>query len=878
MPQQWLHFIKSGMTSGEYMFNMTWFLIFTLVFGVVAYKRASLNTAVTVLAITLAIGTIFGGVGLLAWLLFAVVAVPLAYTPFRVSAISTRLLAFYKSVTPELSDTEQEAIDAGTVWWDGDLFTGKPDWQKLHAIARPRLTPDEQAFLDGPCEEVCAMVNEWEINHVDADLPDEIWAFLKKHKFFAMIIEKQYGGLAYSAYAQSRVLQKLAGVSAVLSSTVGVPNSLGPGELLQHYGTKEQQDYYLPRLASGQELPCFALTGPEAGSDAGSIPDVGIVCRGEFEGEEVLGMSLTFSKRYITLAPVATVVGLAFKLEDPDGLLGDKKHLGITCALIPADTKGLEIGRRHFPLNVPFHNGPVKGSSLFVPLSYIIGGEKMAGNGWRMLMECLSVGRCITLPSSAAGGAKQLALGTGAYSRIRRQFRLPIGQMEGVEEMLARIGGNAYLMDAVTSFSTAGVDLGQKPSVISAICKYHLTERMRQIINDSMDIHGGKGICLGPNNYLGRAYQGVPISITVEGANILTRNMMIFGQGAMRCHPYVLKELYAAQIEDKDEQLNTFDKEVFGHIGFAVSNTVRSLWFSLSRNFFSSTPFKDETSTYYKSLQGYSSNLAILTDVSMGVLGGSLKRRERLSARLGDVLSHLYLASATLKRYDEQGRIKEDLPFLDWAMQDCLHNIDVAIDDFIRNFPSLPVALLLRVIVQPYGKVNDKASDETEHKIAHILQKPGSARDRLGHGQYLARVEGSLFGDLEQTMENMVKVEPIFEKICTALKKKLPMTQLDQLAKQALEANIITADEAQLLTITEAGRLRTINVDDFDPQELLASTSKKVKRPARKRVVKRSPKTSTQGANKVAADSAKETKSDVKDNKKGSSKSDTTTA
>jgi acyl-CoA dehydrogenase len=809
------------------------------VFGVLAYKRYPLMTSVAILSGTMVVATLFGSVGLLGWILFALVAVPIAYKPFRISFLSTRLLAFYQSVTPEMSDTEQEAIDAGTVWWDGDLFSGKPDWQKLHGIARPQLTADEQAFLDGPCNEVCAMVNEWQINHVDADLPDEIWAFLKEHKFFAMIIEKRYGGLEYSAYAQSRVLQKLAGVSAVLSSTVGVPNSLGPGELLQHYGTKEQQDYYLPRLAAGDEIPCFALTSPEAGSDAGAIPDIGIVCKGEFEGKEVLGMSLTFSKRYITLAPVATVVGLAFKLEDPDGLLGDTKELGITCALIPRDTKGLEIGRRHFPLNVPFHNGPINGTNMFVPLSYIIGGEAMAGKGWRMLMECLSVGRCITLPSSAAGGAKQLALSTGAYSRIRRQFRLPIGQMEGVEEMLARIGGNAYLMDAVTSFSTTGVDLGQKPSVISAICKYHLTERMRQIVNDSMDVHGGKGICLGPNNYLGRSYQGVPISITVEGANILTRNMMIFGQGAMRCHPYVLKELYAAKIEDKKEQLDTFDEAVFGHIGFAVSNTVSSLWFSLSRNWFSKTPFKDETSTYYKSLQGYSSNLAILTDVSMGVLGGSLKRRERLSARLGDILSHLYLASATLKRYDEQGRIKEDLPFLHWAMQDCLAKIDIAIDDFIRNFPSLPTAAFLRLIVQPYGIVNDKPSDKIEHQIAHILQKPGSARDRLGDGQYLSRVEGSLFGDLEQTLENIVKAEPIFDKICASLGKKLQMTQLDQLAEQALAANIINKEEAELLIETEAGRLRTINVDDFDSNELVAANSKKVKKPARKKAAKK---------------------------------------
>ena len=493
-----------------------WILIVLGVYGVTAYKQTSSQTTLVAIGAAMFVGTATGGIGVVAWVIFALIVLPLAYTPYRKKFITTKLLAFYKSVMPEMSTTEQEAIDAGTVWWDGDLFSGRPDWQKFHAIAQPRLSADEQAFLDGPCEVVSNMADEWQINHVDADLSDEIWQYLKDNKFFAMIIKKEYGGLEYSAYAQSRVLQKLAGVSAVLSSTVGVPNSLGPGELLQHYGTKEQQDYYLPRLAVGDEIPCFALTGPEAGSDAGSIPDFGIVCKGKFEGKEVLGMRLTFSKRYITLAPVATVIGLAFKLQDPDALLGDTEDLGITCALIPRDTKGLDCGRRHFPLNIPFHNGPVRGKDIFVPLSYIIGGQNMAGKGWRMLMECLSVGRCITLPSSAAGGAKSLALATGAYSRIRRQFRMPIGQMEGVEEMLGRIGGNAYLMDAVTSLSTAGVDLGQKPSVISAICKYHLTERMRQVVNDSMDVHGGKGICLGPNNYLGRAYQGVPISITVK--------------------------------------------------------------------------------------------------------------------------------------------------------------------------------------------------------------------------------------------------------------------------------------------------------------------------------------------------------------------------
>ncbi len=540
-------------------------------------------------------------------------------------------------------------------------------------------------------------------------------------------------------------------------------------------------------------------------------------------------MRLTFDKRYITLAPVATVIGLAFKLQDPDGLLGDKDDLGITCALIPRDTKGLDIGRRHFPLNTPFQNGPIRGEDIFVPLDYIIGGQKMAGQGWRMLVECLSVGRCITLPSTAAGGAKTCALATGAYARIRRQFRLPVGKMEGVEEMLARIGGNAYLMDAVTRFSTVGVDLGEKPSVVSAICKYHLTEKMRQVINDAMDVHGGKGIMLGPNNYLGRAYEGAPISITVEGANILTRNMMIFGQGAMRCHPYVLKEIEAAAKEDRQEQLDDFDKAVFGHIGFAMSNKVRSLWFAFTSNYFSSAPFSDDTARYYKLLKGYSANLAFMTDVSMGVLGGDLKRKERLSARLGDILSGIYMASATLKRYDEEGRLQEDAPLMHWALQTTLFDIETAIIEFLDNFPSRPVALGLKAVIIPFGRRCERPSDRMEHKIANILQQPSAARSRLGDGQYLSREEGSLFGDLEQTLENVLKCEPVFERICKEKGQKLPFTRLDKLADEALSDGIINDEEAALMRETEAGRLRTINVDDFDHKELIAATAKEQK-------------------------------------------------
>ena len=799
-----------------------WIIATLLVLGALIYHRCSLRVFSLGIVVMLGIATgleVFGSLTLtVLWAIAAVLLVPLNLGFLRKSLLTKPILTTFRKIMPEMSQTEKDAIDAGTVWWDGEIFRGAPNWKKLHNIAAPRLSVEEQAFLDGPCEEVCAMFNDWQATHEDADMPEEVWKFLREHKFFAMIIKKEYGGLEFSAYAQSRVLQKLSGVSTVLSSTVGVPNSLGPGELLQHYGTQEQKDHYLPRLATGEEIPCFALTSPEAGSDAGAIPDTGIVCKGEFNGEEIIGIKLNFNKRYITLAPIATVVGLAFKMYDPEGLIGDQKELGITAALLPRDTPGMEIGRRHFPLNVPFHNGPIRGTDVFIPLDYIIGGQTMAGKGWRMLVECLSVGRAITLPSTSAGGAKTLALVTGAYSRIRRQFKLPIGKMEGVEEALARIGGNAYLMDSVTKMSTTGIDLGEKPSVISAIVKYHMTEKVRTSLNDSMDIHGGKGICLGPNNYLGRGYQGTPVAITVEGANILTRNMMIYGQGAIRCHPFVLEEMEAAHLSDKQESLRRFDKAVFGHIGFVASNFVRSLSYGLGGSVFTSTPVNDSTAVYYKQMTRFSSNLALMSDVAMGVLGGSLKRKERVSARLGDMLSYLYLGSAVLKRFEDEGRQAEDLPFVHWAMQDSLYKLQESQIALLENFGG--VGRLLRAVMYPFGRIVKAPSDKLDHQVARLLMTPNAARERLGAGQFLAPT--GLHGQVEQVLRDIIAVEPLYDRICKAANQRFSFTQLDALAQRGLELGVINADEAALLERAEQGRLQVINVDDFDHAELLA--------------------------------------------------------
>ena len=801
---------------------LTWALIAIALCGFMAYSRASLASFTVSFTILMVVGTFFQVISFFSWILFAVIAIPLNVADIRKQYITKPLLTIFKGIMPEMSNTEQEAIDAGTTWFEAELFRGTPDWKKLHNYPKPRLSPEEQSFLDGPVEVVCRMTDDWQTTHELADLSPEVWQYLKDNKFFAMIIKKQYGGLEFCAYAQSRVLQKLSSVSTVLSSTVGVPNSLGPGELLQHYGTKEQQDHYLPRLVKGDEIPCFALTSPEAGSDAGAIPDFGIICRGEFNGEEVLGMRLTWNKRYITLAPIATVLGLAFKLQDPDHLLGEQEDLGITCALIPTDIDGVITGRRHFPLNVPFQNGPTQGDGVFVPLDFIIGGPEMAGQGWRMLVECLSVGRAITLPSNSAGGIKSLALATGAYSRIRRQFKISIGKMEGVEEALARIGGNAYLMDAVTTMSTGAIDLGEKPSVISAISKYHLTEKMRNCVADAMDIHGGKGVCMGPGNYIARGYQGAPVAITVEGANILTRSMIIYGQGAIRCHPYVLAELSAASNKDEQQALNDFDHALFGHIGFAISNICRSVWFSFTGSYALSAPYNDETRRYYQLMTRFSSNLAMLSDIAMLTLGGDLKRRERISARLGDILSFLYLASATLKRYNDEGRQSADLPFVQWALEDSLYNIQQAISELISNFPNKIVAKMLTAIILPLGCNLKKPSDATDHKVAKLMQYHNESRTRLGQGQYLTREPENVLGQLEQTLEDIITCEPIFDKVCRELGEKLPFYNLDIVAEKGLSANIISQEEADLLIATEIKRKITINVDDFDSDYLKA--------------------------------------------------------
>src|SRR5712671_3420145 len=730
-------------------------LLFIAAVLFLAYRRLSLLTFTVTFTVLLFAYTLLGApagiwkgfLGLLLaglWLLNV--------RTLRKALLTRPFMKTYLKLLPAMSQTEKEALEAGTVWWDGELFTGAPHWPKLLAAKPPRLSGPEQAFLDGPCEELCRMLDDWNITHERADLPPQVWEYLKSRGFFAMIIPKKYGGLEFSAYAHSCVLAKIASRSATVSSTVAVPNSLGPAELLNHYGTEEQKNYYLPRLARGEEVPCFALTGPRAGSDAGSIPDTGMVCRGLWQGREIVGLKLNFSKRYITLAPVATVVGLAFRMFDPERLLGGKTDIGITCALIPRNTPGVTIGRRHFPLNVPFQNGPILGKDVFVPIDSIIGGFQMAGQGWRMLVEQLSVGRCISLPSSATGGAQAAVYASAAYARIRRQFNLPIGRFEGIEQVLARMAARTYIIDAARSVTAGAIDGGEKPSVPSAMLKYHATEIGRMIANDAMDVHGGKGIMLGPNNYLGRGYQVVPVAITVEGANILTRSLIIFGQGAVRCHPFVLREMNAARNPDREAGIAEFDRALMGHIGFAISNAARSLVLGLTLARFTKVPQGGPTTRYFQHVNRYSASFALAADIAMLALGGYLKKKETLSARLGDVLSAMYLASMVLKHHDNQGREAADLPLVEWACRSLLYQAQEQLHLFLRNFPNRPLAAFMRLLIFPRGLTYFPPSDRLGRDIADLIMNPSAARERLTQHIYKTWGANNPLGLLQEAL------------------------------------------------------------------------------------------------------------------------------
>ena len=841
-----------------FLVSLFWLLLFVGGGIYLAYQRVDLRTSTIATGIALLAYWVFGD-GHFLWklvltLLFGLMVVP-NLLEVRREKITKPLLAIYRKMLPSMSDTEREALEAGNVWWDGELFSGMPEWDKLMSYPAPKLSDEEQAFFDGPCEELCRMLDDWAICHEHADMPKEVWDYIIEKKFFAMIIPKQYGGLEFSAYANAAVISKLASRSATASSTVGVPNSLGPAELLLHYGTEEQKDRYLPGLAAGTEIPCFALTSPQAGSDAASLIDSGVVCKGTWKGKTITGIRLNWDKRYITLAPVATVLGLAFKLYDPDHLIGEQSEYGITAALIPTDTPGVNVGRRHYPLSVAFQNGPTSGKDVFVPLDYIIGGPDMAGKGWKMLVELLSVGRAITLPATASGGGQAASYATGAYAVIRKQFNTSIANFEGVGEAIARIAGNTYTMNAAVAVTAGAIDQGEKPAVPSAILKYHCTELGRKTANDAMDVHGGKGVMMGPGNYLGRGYMATPIAITVEGANILTRSLIIYGQGAIRCHPFVLRELHAAADEDQDRGLIEFDDALFGHIGYAISNMARSFFLALTHGKFSRVPLNTPTRRYYQNINRYSAGFALASDFAMLTLGGELKKRELLSARLGDVLSSMYLASTVLKHFENQGRRATDLPLVEWSVRTLMYQAQESLHSFLLNFPNRPVAALLRFFIFPRGRTYSSPSDEIAARVVELATTPGEARDRLSSLAYTTLEPGNPLGLLQEALEMTKKHVP--------LERRLRQAQKEGLIKSDyLGLQIDEAEKAQVISKAEARGLREYHdkvtallaVDDFTTDELArvpvaaepAGTGKPAakkaaskKKPAVKRVAKK---------------------------------------
>lgn len=797
-------------------------LLALILFSVLAYFRTRLwiCSLVALLWVGLAVFTGSGANGL-GWLILLIMVALLAVLnlpDLRQMVLTRPLFALFKRMLPPLSDTEREALESGTVGWDGELFSGNPDWQKLLEQPKPALTEAEQAFLDGPVEELCRMLDDWQIIEHDRDLSPEVWQFLKTQRFFGMIIPPEYGGLGFSALAHSAVVLKLSSRSITAAVTAMVPNSLGPAELLLHYGTKEQKDYYLPRLARGEEIPCFALTGPEAGSDAAAMPDQGIICRDIFQGEEMVGIRLNWEKRYITLGPIATLLGLAFKLYDPEHLLGQQEELGITLALIPTTTPGIIIGSRHVPLDIPFQNGPNWGKDVFIPLDWIIGGREGAGQGWRMLMESLGVGRSISLPALSTGAGKLACRATGAYARIRRQFRIPIGQMEGVEEALARMAGFTCQMEAARTLTCAAVDRGEKPAVLSAIVKYHLTERMRLVINHAMDVAGGSGICLGPRNYLGRLYQAAPIGITVEGANILTRTLIIFGQGAIRSHPYMLKEMQAVANPARKLGLLEFDQAFFAHVGFTLSTAARALWLGLTGGRLLTVP----AGPWKRQLQcasRLSAAFVLTADASMLLLGGELKRREKLSGRLADILSNLYLVSAVVKQHADQGAPQAMRPLMEWACAESFRACEGAFEGFFRNFPNRPVAWLLRLLTFPLGIGRQAPSDRLGSQVARLVLEPSEVRDILTAGIFAPKDLTEPLGLLDDALVKVVAAEAVEQQLRQAMKSgALAVEDGGPVLAAAVRAGVISAAEAEVVRAAEAARNQVIQVDDF-PQK-----------------------------------------------------------
>lgn len=741
--------------------------------------------------------------------------------PIRRTLISVPIMKLMDALNflPTISETERTAIDAGTVWVDGELFSGKPDFKRILDEPYPDLTKDEQAFLDHQVEELCGLVNDWDV-FVDKDFNEEAWEYMRKEGFFGLIVPKKYGGHEFSATAHSAIVAKLASRCGPLATTVMVPNSLGPAELLMHYGTQDQKDYYLPRLAAGVEMPCFALTEPNAGSDAGGMQSTGEVFKA---ADGSLQLKLNWNKRYITLASISTVLGVAFKLSDPENLLGKGTELGITCALVPSNTKGVVIGRRHDPLGVPFYNCPTQGHEVVLPIDAIIGGKDGAGNGWRMLMESLAVGRGISLPAQGLGGAKLATRVVGAYALIRKQFGLNIGKFEGIEEPMARIGGYTYLMEAARKYTTGGLDKGAKPAVITAIAKYNFTELTREIINDAMDVVGGAGISRGPRNVFANGYISLPIAITVEGANILTRTLMIFGQGAIRCHPYALNEINALTNNDA----KAFDENFWAHIGHVGRNKARAFMLSLTRGRLASSPVSGPASKYFRKLSWASASFAFYADLALGSYGGALKMKEKIAGRYADILSNMYLAAATLRRFEAEGRRVEDEAFFHWSMEYLFYKIQVAFEGILSEIkvPGLSWVFRLAGVWGRLNPIGTYPSDKLGHKVAQAMQKVGKQREHITEGIYIPKDPTQAVGRYEHAMKLIFGASAMYKSLYVAIKKKdLPKKGILHILDEAVEKQILSKEEADYVRKAEEARNDAIQVDDFSQEEYVHET------------------------------------------------------
>jgi acyl-CoA dehydrogenase len=752
---------------------------------------------------------------IISWIIFLLAAIFANASQLRQKYL-LKILPKIKKQMPTISQTEREALEAGHTWWEKELFGGNPNWQHLLAIPTPQLSSAEQDFLNNQVNTLCAMLSDWEIINKDKDLPQPVWDYLKKEKFFGMVIPKEYGGLGFSALAHSSVIIKIATRSISAAVNTMVPNSLGPAELLLHYGTEEQKSFYLPKLAEGKEIPCFALTAPDAGSDAGAIPDVGIICRGNWQGQEIIGIKLNWDKRYITLAPIATVLGLAFQLYDPDHLLGKKTELGITLCLIPTAHDGVEIGNRHYPLQLTFMNGPTRGKDVFIPLDWIIGGPSMAGQGWKMLMECLSIGRSISLPALATACGKMTYRYTGAYARIRKQFNVPIAAFEGVEEALGYIAGYTYLLEATRIMTAGAVDQKIKPAIASAIAKYHMTEMSRKVIANAMDVHAGHMIQIGPRNFLAYPHISIPISITVEGANILTRNLIIFGQGAIRCHPYLLKEI--AYITTENTDIAKLDHVLLSHVGYFASNLLRSFAYGLTGGLFISSNIKNKSiRKYHKQISRMSTALALLADFSLMILGGSLKRRERLSARLGDIMSQLYMSSAVLKYYYDHQQPETDVEYVCWCLQYCLYKMQIAIDEVLNNFPNRFLARIIHFVIFPFGRAYKAPKDYLHKQLVSKMLVSSDIRERLTQHCYLSTDENDLTWRMDKALLAIDNIDPIWKKLQKSYREgKMPSWyDFSESLNYAVENGILSTNEAAQLQDYERLRREIIKVDEF---------------------------------------------------------------